>query len=90
MRGTRGGKGTGIVLHCSLKISFRTFVAINERICFADLDMGECQFRFVAVYMPNRGKDSVQWCYVLIKDVTFRVSNQKLVQEFDVLESLYL
>jgi hypothetical protein len=55
IRGTKGQKGVGILLHKRWRDAMRAFRPVNERICWAEMDTGEKQLAFIAIYMPHGG-----------------------------------
>ena len=46
-------RGVGILLHKRWKKCIISFVAVNERICYVDLDAHKWKLRLIAVYMPD-------------------------------------
>ena len=55
--GSRGEKGTGLILHRRWVSNFRAFHAVNHRVCAVDFDARGHKLRLVAVYMPHGGCD---------------------------------
>ena len=53
--GSRGEKGTAIMIHRRWRSHFPQFQAVHKRICLVDLDIHGSKLRLLAVYMPHGG-----------------------------------
>lgn len=66
-------RGVGILLHArwNHKRHFQNFIAINERVCYADVSCGKAVLRLVSVYMPDStySDKQVELIYTILSGV---------------------
>ena len=64
-------RGVGILLHKRWKKCIISFVAVNERICYVDLDVHKWKLRLIALYMPdhNYSNKHVEQVYMTLDTI---------------------